>query len=154
MRDSDSGCLQEWARLMSIMCILVFIRTLKRLVFLHRHWVFFRGRKTDVVMLNSAYVLSVGVIWLLWTLKDNITFLGLILVVSFEKSKEMGERVNWRRWRKEFCVRHGSVWEIMCLWRWKAKMFSSASVYTWDLDLAEGTKVHGGSGYKRISSNS
>lgn len=103
MRDSDYGCLQEWARLMSIMCILVFIRTLKRLVFLHRHWVFFRERKTDVVMLNSAYVLSVGVIWLLWTLKDNITFLGLILVVSFEKSKEMGERVNWRRWRKEFC---------------------------------------------------
>lgn len=47
-----------------------------------RHWIFFWGTKIGVVVLNSAYVISVRVIWSTWTVigRDDMRFLGLTFV--------------------------------------------------------------------------
>ena len=105
----------------------------------------FWGMKTDMVMLNSDCVLSVGVIWPAWTVirRHDISFLGLILIVSLRGQKKWwGKRLNWRRQRKEFWVWHGSIPNIICLWVIaevgdRDVLCVCIYVYTWDLDVSE-----------------
>lgn len=83
---------------MSSMCTLVFIGALilsREKLGILRHWIFFWGMKIDVVMLNSAYVILVRVIWSTWTVigRHDMKYLGLTFV-SLNRQKRWGGRVN------------------------------------------------------------